>query len=927
MHPFGDQLFVGNSLIGARREVYPISRIGKKAKKEERWFAHAPRTLKSDAPRKADEVYHFLLPDPCMADYKKAIVEPLAPEQFEKLKNWQKDFFLPLDSEEIAQAKRLSAVIDDLFEENARALAKERKENTDPLPVWGQPAEGGVTTDFKVKNRRLAGMRGEGARNAVPYQRLKTAMDYWCALWFWPLEQVDLLPSREEFLFDMTLILEGNILSSGADMFQKENLLSSADPNKVDLFDQGKSYGQVDIETLNEKSPRLRAVAEIVQRARFFHWPVELADLLLAREGFDLIVGNPPWIRPDWIDQDILAEWHPFLATRKMSAADIEDHKPQLLNNPNLREIYLAAYAGIGGNQAYLAAFQNYPLNEGGRPNFYKCFVERGFFLCKKTGFVGLLHPESHFLDPKAIEFRRACYRRLADHFQFSNELSDRMFKDVGHAIRKFSINIYRGCSTEPSFSNISNLYYPPTVDECFSHDGIGEIPGIKSDTGDWELRGHSDRIVHIDRAALSVVSDVMEGFKYGDVETTRFLAPHSKQTMNALRKIASDNRRFSNQMNNFFLSEMWNETTDTKKTKIIRRDPDFHKRLEDMVITGPNFFICNPLAKTPRADCSSKGDFDVIDLLDIVDNYMPRSNFTLNISKSIYHSKLPDIPWDIGKKHSDYYRLAFRRMVGSWSERTLCCAIIPKGVAHVNTVESISFEKNIDLVNAAGVFSSLPLDFLTKTSSVADIREAYIRNLPCPRLSDTALSRTLQLTSLTTWYSELWGEISPALSPDPWASDDRRLRLEGPQNCTPQWSRNCGLRTDFGRRQALVELDVLVAIALNLSLDEIIQMYRVQFPVLQSYDRDTWYDQNGRIVFTNSKNLFGVGLDRKIWEANKEMAKGTISKTFMDDTMPVGPIERTITYHAPFTLPNREEDYERAWSVFYPKYSSKAAA
>jgi hypothetical protein len=123
------------------------------------------------------------------------------------------------------------------------------------------------------------------------------------------------------------------------------------------------------------------------------------------------------------------------------------------------------------------------------------------------------------------------------------------------------------------------------------------------------------------------------------------------------------------------------------------------------------------------------------------------------------------------------------------------------------------------------------------------------------------------------------------------------------------------------------LEIDVLVAIELDLTLPELIQMYRVQFPVLQSYDLDTWYDRNGRIVFTNSKNLPGVGLDRKSWEASKDITEGEISKTLMDNTGSAGPVERTITYHAPFTLPNREEDYERAWSFFYPKYASKAAA
>ncbi len=60
------------------------------------------------------------------------------------------------------------------------------------------------------------------------------------------------------------------------------------------------------------------------------------------------------------------------------------------------------------------------------------------------------------------------------------------------------------------------------------------------------------------------------------------------------------------------------------------------------------------------------------------------------------------------------------------------------------------------------------------------------------------------------------------------------------------------------------MEIDVLVAQALGLTLEELLLIYRVQFPVMQGYERDTWYDRQGRIVFTNSKGLVGVGLPRK---------------------------------------------------------------
>jgi hypothetical protein len=138
----------------------------------------------------------------------------------------------------------------------------------------------------------------------------------------------------------------------------------------------------------------------------------------------------------------------------------------------------------------------------------------------------------------------------------------------------------------------------------------------------------------------------------------------------------------------------------------------------------------------------------------------------------------------------------------------------------------------------------------------------------------------------------------------------------------------------------ALVEIDVLVAQALGLTLDELLLIYRVQFPVMQQYERDTWYDIHGRIVFTNSKGLVGVGLPRKSarkepptvitlpdgkqqrgnhgWEDVRDLPDGTvIEQTVQDDTLPNGPHTKIRRYVAPFARADRETDYRIAWSFF----------
>jgi hypothetical protein len=158
---------------------------------------------------------------------------------------------------------------------------------------------------------------------------------------------------------------------------------------------------------------------------------------------------------------------------------------------------------------------------------------------------------------------------------------------------------------------------------------------------------------------------------------------------------------------------------------------------------------------------------------------------------------------------------------------------------------------------------------------------------------------------------------LPPIRSGDQWTKNDDRLKKSHFGNLSPEWQRDCTLRTDYARRQALVEIDVLASMALGLTLEELKTIYRVQFPVLRQYESDTWYDQNGRIVFTCNKGLTGVGFSRPEWNEIKDMKSGTVERKVMDDTLPGGPRERTIVYQAPFDRCAREKDYETAWAEF----------
>lgn len=140
-----------------------------------------------------------------------------------------------------------------------------------------------------------------------------------------------------------------------------------------------------------------------------FHWPLEF-PAIMARGGFDVVVGNPPWERIKLQEQEFFAARDPEIATAPNKAARSVLIKALKQAEPGTARADLAAEFEFASRAAEAASVfvrksGRFPLSGMGDVNTYALFAEHFARLVRPQGRAGVIVPTGIATDSSTSAF------------------------------------------------------------------------------------------------------------------------------------------------------------------------------------------------------------------------------------------------------------------------------------------------------------------------------------------------------------------------------------------------------------------------------------------------------------------------------------------------------------------------------------------
>ncbi len=352
------------------------------------------------------------------------------------------------------------------------------------------------------------------------YQRLRRVMDAWCALWFWPLTDTDgaMPPTVDEWDRRVRGLLGTHVEARTAKEKRDAEAPSARRPVVAVLgvtWTDLQLAEDIDLSLANALPSRRCSSSTVATRLRGYRrapglLPLELDfATVFAGGGFDLQVGNPPWVRPDFDEAAALGEFDARWALEgKMATTRAQGLKEQTLSSPKAIDYYLDELVSVAASRGLVGAESRFPALVGLRPDLYRCFMEQAWRNSTEEGVSSLIHPESHFTDEKAARLRGQTLHAATSALAVINELQ--LYPEI-HNLVSYGVHVY---GARPGESEVldGDVALPPGHGRAVLRPpGLRQEPGLKDAAGNWDVATHRARIITVNKEVLGTWHALLE--------------------------------------------------------------------------------------------------------------------------------------------------------------------------------------------------------------------------------------------------------------------------------------------------------------------------------------------------------------------------------------------------------------------------------
>lgn len=506
---------------------------------------------------------------------------------------------------------------------------------------------------------------------------------------------------QSKALYTQEIAPKLSTLSLALDFLTAQSFFSAED--RANFKDKELDFIQGIINPSKEFEKLKPIIESLSKKYRFFHYEIAFPEVFSSeKKGFDCIIGNPPWDKTKFSDDDFLPQFVSDYRTKK--ASEKKTLKLDILAKPHIAKLYEKSKAHIEALNAYYKA--HYPLNRGsGDGNLFRFFVERNLSLLSPNASLNYVLPSALMYEEGSLALRKHILEEKTLTYFYSFENREGIFPDIDS---RYKFALMQVLSCPPPLCNcIKTLSYLLSPDSLYTQEPISltfqEIATLSPTQ--FALPEVRDEVM------LKILLKLHSSF-----------APLSLQWLDFRRELDMTNDK------DLFIESSQEGLIPLYEGKMIHQN--------DCEFAPPKYFL-NPRDFDERL--SSKELYRLKQ-----DTGMSEKDFEDFCAK---HSLAPleFIAYD-----REFIRLGFRGIASDTNERTAIFSLLPIdcGVGnsmfvsipkyYVNENEEIKIQSTQieKILFALGVFNSMVVDFVVRSMVQINFNKIYLERIPLPQPS-----------------------------------------------------------------------------------------------------------------------------------------------------------------------------------------------